>query len=335
MLEKDNKAILEKIVALQKEYVSACGALSGLKTLETETRSAFNKTSRELKTALKDSRIGDKTIKNAENEIAVLKKKISGMDSDLEFVDQELKNTSTDADKLSADKNHMVENLTRIKSQLQQTMGVFGESEKELGEIFSHIEALKAQKTALTSEISEKLSNVAIDKEQSDKALDVFSMDFGRLAIEREDVKGTLNKREDVLSTLKDEIATLGEECNSMEEVVELEKKKALFEADVKNLQVEKETSFEKATGLEKALSQKEAELTLILSDKTEKETLAETLADEVGEFDELATNAKVCENERGEAAASVEEAISHLKERFANGIGTEREVGLKWGLSS
>jgi hypothetical protein len=117
--------------------------------------------------------------------------------------------------------------------------------------------------------------------------------------------------------------------------VVELEIKKTLFEADLKKLQVTRESSDKTVNSLEKALSRKKDELKLILSGKTDKETLVKTLADEVGEFDELAAKAKADENELIEADASVEETISDLKKLFAESIGTEREFGLKWGLSS
>ena len=335
MIEKDENAVIRKIVALQKTYTSARREFKELKVHAREKHTELSDTEVELKAAVKDSRIGDKTIQNAENEIAVLKKKISETDSDLELVDQELKRMGDESAKLSTQKDALMEKIAPINSQLQLTMDDLHESEKELQATFSTIDAHLAQKAGLTTEISEKLSNVAVEKEQGDKALDAFSMDFGKLAIEREEIKKTFNKREKVLSALKEEIAALEGKCISIEEVVELEKKKSLFEAHVTNLEAEKETSREKSTRLEKALSQKEDELNLIESGKAEKETLAETLADEVGEFDELAAKAKTGNNELVEADALVEEALFDLKKRFSGGVGTEREFGSKWGLSS
>lgn len=335
MIERDENAVLRKIVALQKAYASARREFKELKVQAHEKHTELCDTEVELKATVKDSRIGDKTIQNTENEIAVLRKKISEMDSDLEFVDRELKRTDVEWEKLSAQKDDLMEKIAPIKSRVQLTMDDLDRNENELQAIFSAIEERKDQKVALTTEISKKLSNVAVEKERDDMALDAFSMDFGRLAIEREGAKGRLMEREELLSALKEEIAALEGRCISIEEVVQLEKKKALFETDVENREVEKETSREKANGLEKVLLQKEDELKLILTGKAEKETLAETLSDEVGEFDELAAKAKTANNELVEADVLVEETFSDLKKLFSGGIGTEREFGLKWGLSS
>ena len=335
MFEKDEKEILQKIVALQKAYTSERREFGELKARAKEKQSELKHTVVELKAALRDSRIGDKTLTNAENEIAVLKKKISEMDSDLEFVDQELKRTDDDAEKLSAQKSDMMEKLVAIKSRFQQTMDDLEKDEKGMHEIFSAIETRKAQKAGLTTEISKKLSTVAIEKEQGDKALDAFSMDFGRLAIEREEIKGTFKKREQVISDLRNETEALKEKCVSIEAVVALEKEKSLLETHVKKLKEETRISSENAKELETALSQNEAALKLILSGKIEKETLAATLADEVGDFDELAAEAKAGENELGASDSRVEETVSDLKKLFADSIGIEREFGLKWGLSS
>ena len=335
MFEKDEKAIIQKVVALQKAYVSARREFGGLKKQADEEQTELSDTAVELKAALRDSRIGDKTIKNAENEIAVLKKKISEMDSDLEFVDQELKRTDDEWEKLSAQKNDLMEILTPIKSRLQLTMDDLDENEKEMQRIFSAIEALKDQKARLTTEISEKLSNVATDKEQSDKALDAFSMDFGRLAIEREDIKGTYQKREKIISDLKYETDALKERCVSIEEVVVLEKEKILLETDMNELEEETRISMEKAEELQTTFSRKEAELKLLLSGKKDKETRVKTLADEVAIFDELAAKAEAGKNKLNESDSRVEETISHLKKLFSGGGQFELEFGAKMSTSS
>ena len=335
MFEKDAKEIIQKIVALQKAYVSARGEFDDLKTLADEKQTELSHTAVELKAALKDSRIGDKTIRNAENEIAVLKKKISEMDGDLEFVDQELKRTGDDAEKLSAQKSDLVEKLVAIKSRFQQTMDDLEKDEKGMHEIFSAIETRKAQKAGLTTEISKKLSTVAIEKEQGDKALDAFSMDFGRLAIEREEIKGTFKKREQVISDLRNETEALKEKCVSIEAVVALEKEKSLLETHVKKLEGETRISSDNAKGLETALSQKEAELKLILSGKIEKEALVATLADEVEAFDELAEKAKAGEDKLGEVDSRVEETIYHLKKLFSGGVEYQQGFELRLGLPS
>ena len=335
MFENDAKEIIQKIVALQKSYVSARGEFADLKTLADKKQTELSHTAMELKAALKDSRIGDKTIRNAENEIAVLKKKISEMDSDLEFVDQELKRTSDESEKLSARKSDLMEILTPIKSRLQQSMDDINENEKEMQGIFSDIEARKDQKAGLTAEISEKLSTVATDKEQSDKALDAFSMDFGKLAIEREDIKRTYQKREKVISDLRHETGALKEKCISMEEVVLLEKEKSLLETHAKKLEEETRTGKEKAEELQTVLSQKEADLKLILSGRKEKEARVKTLADEVEAFDELAAKAEAGKNTLDESDSRIVETISHLKKLFSGGIQYELGFGSKMGKSS
>ncbi|HIJ19443.1 MAG TPA: hypothetical protein HPP58_00195 [Deltaproteobacteria bacterium] len=332
---KDEKVILEKIVALQKDFISARREFCELTARAKEKYSELDATSLELKAALKDSRIGDKSIRNTENEIAVLKKKISEMDSDLEFIDQELKRTDDEAEALSAKKSDFVEKLAATTSRLQQTMDAFRKKEEERREIFSAIEAAKVEKTALTTEISGMLSTAVVQKEQNEKELDAFSMDFGKMAMEREEVKRTLEERAKILSPLRDEIAVLEGKCAYMEEVVLLEKQKALLETRVKQLEEETRTGSEKANGMGEALSRKEAELKLILSERTEKEALVETLSNEVRVFDDLAVKAKQSEDQLGEADSLIEQAISDLKELFAGSSGHEREFGLKMGLSS
>ncbi|MBT3257424.1 MAG: hypothetical protein HN366_13355 [Deltaproteobacteria bacterium] len=335
MFEKDENAIIQKIVALQKAYVFARREFDDLKKQADEEQGELSDTTVELKAALKDSRIGDKTIRNAENEIAVLKKKISAMDSDLEFVDQELKRTDDEWEKLSAQKNDLMEILTPIKSRLQLTMDDLHENEKEMQRIFSAIEARKDQKARLTTEISEKLSNVATDKEQSDKALDAFSMDFGRLAIEREEIKGAYQKREKFISDLGHETDALKERCVSIEEVVALEKEKILLETHMNELEEETRTSREKAEEMQTTFSRKEADLKLLLSGKKDKETLLKTLADEVAIFDELAAKAEAGKNKLNESDSRIEETISELKKLFSAGGKYELEFGSKMGTSS
>jgi chromosome segregation ATPase len=335
MFEKDEKAIIRKIVELQKAYVSARREFGELKIREVEKHTELGNTTVELKAALKDSRIGDRTIRNMENEIAVFKKKISEMDSDLEFVSREMKRTDAELERLTAQKSDLTEILTPVKSQLQQSMDVLEENEKEMQAILSATEPRKDQKAGLVAEISEKLSNGATDKEQSSMALDMFSMDFGKLAVEREEIKGTYQEREKVVSDLKHEAESLREKCVSMEEVVRLEKKKSRFETEVKELERDTLIGREQTKGLQTALTQKEADLKPILSGKKEKETLVETLTAEVAAFDELAEKAKVGKNKLDESDSRVKEMISRLKKLFSGGFQYELEFDSKMGMAS
>ena len=65
MFEKDEKEILQKIVALQKAYTSERREFGELKARAKEKQSELKHTVVELKAALRDSRIGDKTLTNA------------------------------------------------------------------------------------------------------------------------------------------------------------------------------------------------------------------------------------------------------------------------------
>lgn len=328
MLEKDEEVIHEKIIALQKDFVSARREFVHLKALSKEKQSEWSAVSLELKTALRDLSIGDKGIRNAENEIAVLKKKVSEMDGNLEFVEQELRKTDEEVSALTAKKNEFSEELTAMTRQFQQTMDAYRKSEEDRREILSSIEALKAQKSALSTEISGMLSRASIRKEEDEKELDAFSMDFGKMALEREETKALLLKSEEILSPLRDEMAELERKCTYIEEIVLLEKEKASLEIQVEKLEQETRTVRDESNALEEALSRKEAELKTILSERMQKEALVEMLSKEVQVFDDLAVRAAQSEEILSDSDSLIEKEICELKKLFTDGMGDGFEFG-------
>ena len=336
MLEKDEIQNLEKkLVLLQKDYVSTCKEFSKFKAGVDEKQLELSHASRELKAALKASRIQDRAIRNTKNEIAVYKKKISEMSGELEFIVREQERTEDESKKLSMEDRELMEKLAVITSRLKKSMDILGEDEKEWQEISSTVEAKKSEKSDLSAEISSLLMNISDETEKDAKALDLFSMNFGSLALDRESYKGKFEEREKVLSDLRGEITALNGNCVSIEETIELERTKASLTVDIKRLEGECKISGDESDGLEKSLSRKEADLKLVLTAKIEKGALVETFVGEIGAFDELATKAKDNENELGEADSSIEGAISDLGKLFAEGIAYERGFGLKLGLHS
>ena len=114
-----------------------------------------------------------------------------------------------------------------------------------------------------------------------------------------------------------------------------LEKEKSLLETNAKKLEEETRTGKEKAEELQTVLSQKEADLKLILSGRKEKEARVKTLADEVEAFDELAAKAEAGKNTLDESDSRIMETISHLKKLFSGGIQYELGFGSKMDKSS
>jgi len=325
MLERDEKEIYEKIAILEKEFSFSRKKLNESRTMLEDKHSEAKTISAKLKSFSTDYRTGGKKIRNAENEIALFRKKISEMGSGLDSVDRELRRTNDEFEGLSVKKNDLMENLDGIRATLRQTMGELTDSEEESQEVLSAIEKLDAQKAGLSAEISEILSNQSIAKTLEDKDLDEFSLNFGRLAMERENAKEISAKREEVLSGLRDEIALLKQKCASIEEVIELEKKQKLLETDVKKLDKERRTSNQKAKELQEALSGIEEELKRLSSEKIEKERIIDPLENEVGLFDDLVVKVRDSENKFGESDSLVEEAISHVKRLFADSIRLEQ----------
>ena len=325
MLERDEKEIYEKIAILEKEFSFSRKKLNESRTMLEDNHFEEKTVSAKLKSFSTDYRTGHKKIRNAENEIALFRKKISEMGSGLDSVDRELKRTNDEFEELSVKKNDLMENLVGIRATLRQTMGELTDSEEESQEVLSAIEKLDAQKAGLSAEISEILSNQSIAKTLEDKDLDEFSLNFGRLAMERENAKEISAKREEVLSGLRDEIALLKQKCASIEEVIELEKKQELLKTDVKKLDKERRTSNQKAKELQEALSGIEEELKRLSSEKIEKERLIDPLENEVGLFDDLVVKVRDSENKFGESDSLVEEAISNVKTLFADSIRLEQ----------
>ena len=328
MFERDENNIHEEIVTLQRDFILACRELSKLRALSDDKHSELGTTSTQLKSAAKDSRIGDKTIRNAENEIALFRKKISEMGSDLDSVDRELKGTNDEFEELSAKRNELMEDLAGIEAELRQTMVEVAESEEESQGILSAIEKLSTKKAGLSAEISEMLSNQSIAKIQETEDLDEFSLNFGRLAMERENIKGIFAKREEALSGVRDKILLLKQKCSSIEEVIELEKKQELLKTDVRKLEEEGQTGNQKTKGLQESLSDKEKELKRISSEKIEKKGLIEPLENEVGVFDDMVVKVQNSETRLGESDSLVDEAISHVKGLFAEGM--RQDLGIE-----
>ncbi len=327
MLERDEKEIYETIATLENAFSFSCKELNESRTMLEDKHSEAKATSARLKALSTDYRIGDKKIKNAETEIALFRKKMSEMDSGLDSVDRELKRTNDELEKLSAKKNDLMENLAGIGARLRQTSSELTDSEKESHEILSAIKRLDAQKAGLSAEISDMLSNASIVKIQEDKELEDFSLNFGKLALEREDAKKIFAKREEVLSGLRDEIALLKQKCASVEEVLELEKEKDLLKTDVKKLEEERRTNDQIAKELQDALSDKEEELKLLSSGKIEKENVIGSLENEVGLFDDLVAKVQDRENRLGESESLVEKAISDVKNLFVESRRIEQEL--------
>ena len=336
MLEIDEIQNLEKkLVSLQRDFVSARKDFVGFKAGVGQKQLELSRTSRELKTALKTSRIRDGAIRNTVNEIAVYKKKISEMSGDLEFLVQEQERTEKESKKLSLEDRDLEEKLAEITSRLKESMAILEEDEKGWQEISSTVEAKKSEKSGLSAEISSLLMNMSDESERDAAALDLFSMNFGSLALDRETYKGKFEEREKVLSGLREEITALNGKCASIEEDIELEKTRASLTADIKKLEDKCRMSGTESGGLEESLSRKEADLKLVLAAKVEKKALVETLVGEIGAFDELATKANDTENELAGAESSAEGAISNLETLFARGMAYERGFGLRLGLHS
>ena len=336
MLEKNKIQTLEKkLVSLQRDFVSARKDFAGFKAGVDQKQLELSRTSRELKTALKTARIQDGAIRNAVNEIAVYKKKISEMSGDLEFLALEQERTEKESKKLSLEDRDLEEKLAEITSRLKESMAILEEDEKGWQEISSTVEAKKSERSGISTEMTGLLMNMSDESEKNAAALDLFSMDFGSVALDRETSRAKFEEREEVLSSLREEIADLNGKCASIEEDIELEKTRASLTADIKKLDDECRMSGTESGGLEESLSRKEADLKLVLAAKVEKKALVETLVGEIGAFDELATKAKDTENELAEAESSVEGEISNLETLFAQGIAYERGFGLKLGLHS
>ncbi len=336
MLEIDEIQNLEKkLVSLQRDFVSARKDFARFKAGVAQKQLELSRTSRELKTALKTARIQDGTIRNTVNEIAVYKKKISEMSGDLEFLVQEQERTEKELKKLSLEDRDLEEELVEITSRLKESMAILEEDEKGWQELSSMVEAKKSEKSAISAEITSLLMNMSDESEKSVAALDLFSMNFGSLALDRETYKGKFEERDKVLSGLREEITTLNGKCASIEENIALEKTRASLTADIKKLEDERRMIGAESGGLQESLSRKEADLKLVLAAKVEKKAMVETLVGEIGAFDELTTKAKDTENELAEAESSVEGAISNLETLFARGMAYERGFGLRLGLHS
>jgi len=319
MLEIDDKNIYNEIIVLQDIFLSSGEKLSGLKARLDDKTSNLEKASARLKSLSREVFASEKKLKDMKNEIFLFQSKISKMDDSLNSIDDESKTIDAEQNDAIVKKRNIDEATAQIESGMQQTKNGIADIEPQRQEVLSAVEKTEAEKASLSEEISELLSKTSIEKEESDAVLNDLSLEFARYIGERDRTKGLLAEREEVVGGLRDEITSLKEKCSLIEETVELEKKISVLKSDIERLEEEAGTSGRASNELQRAYSEKEAELNALSSGNVERKDSIDSLEKEVGPYDELVLKVQNSENKYTESETLVEQALSDMQSLFSD----------------
>ena len=329
MLETSLNETMLEIVKLKKQYLFSSSELNRLTEVLLEKVCEYDTLSNKLRSYEKEHVITAKKYQAAKNKIAILRKKIPLMGDSLNEIQRELLDSEKTVARLKGVKLKLMGKISQIEQKTASVTKILSTEEADNSELLSDIEKAEAEKTILLNEISEQLLEVSDEKVRSDRDLEDFSMDFAKIAGERELLLVQFDENKKQLAHSIETSRQLEEEHSSLADIVKFEKQLNNLQPAVESLEKNAEKEHEEISMLKNELQETKEDLNALEIKNVSTEEKISALEEEVKMYDALMLKLREKENILRQSDELIEKSYADINELFAENIKLEQGLNL------
>ncbi len=329
MLEKSSNETEVEIVKLKKQYLFSSSELNRLTDELLEKVLEYDTLNKKRCSFEKEHVITEKKYQAAINQISILRKKIPLMGERLSEIQRELQESEKTIAHLNGVKLNLDKKISQIEQKTTRAIEVISRKEADNSVLLSDIEKTEAEKTILLNKISEQLSNVSEEKVRSDKELEIFSIDFAKIAGDRELLRIQFSENKKQLAHSIETLKQFEEEHSSLADIVEFEKQLNRLQPAVESLEKSAERERENISILENELPERKENLNALEMENLGTKEKISALEEEVKVYDVLMLKLRERENTLGQSNELIEKSYADINDLFAENSKFEQGLNL------
>jgi len=317
MFEKDEKELSKEVAELDSAFASSKKELAESRAMLRELNVELEQNTARLTSARREVLVAEKKVKDAQNAILVFKGKLARMDAGVNLLEKESQSAETRLKELSAEKQNLVDSIAKVESDMAETRDGIDGIDSKTQELLSQVRTLETEKAKLSEEISKFLTGSSLEKEASEAKLNDLAMHLADRIRDRNNAKDLLAESKEPFSKLQSEIKELDEKRLMLEELRDMEAKRASLASDIDKMKNDALLRRQRKEDLQKTLSDKEEELNMLSSTNAEARDSIALFEERVGRYEELSQRTADAEKKLAESGVLIDKAISDVKRLF------------------
>ncbi len=319
MLDKSINDVNLEIAKLERQYLLSSRELHRLKAIFADKTVECDFLIERLRSHEKEYFITERKYRTTRNKIVFLKNKLPALGHNVSRVDHQLLASFKEIEQLDRLKMTLTDQLSDLENNKFQAIEERSRLRSKSDAAAIEIENAEAEKSKILDEISHLLSTVSQNKIQSEKELDQFSIDFARLAGEREQVRAQYIENKDRIDRLIQQSAQLEAEQKSLMEILEYEKECDHLRQATRRLTQMSAEHDEEISSLERQVRENKEQLdNYAARNRVQKEPLA-ALEDEIKDYDALLSRVQDKETAYQASEQAIESEFFDMERSFSH----------------